>query len=392
MEYPLKKVLFVEQTIDGTIGGSHLCLLYLVQKINRSLYEPIVMFYEKNVLVEKFQRECRVLFYDLIKFSNYSFSPLRKGLNILINMTNVIKCYIFLVENKISIVHLNNSVSGGYNTWLVACVMARIACVTHERNFTTYPRTFLFSILRNRYKKIFAVSDVIKNHIISQKVNPELVLTVHDGIDPEAFKGKVKKPRERIMEEFDIKKNMTIIGLVGNIREWKGQEILIDALHIVHKNNPHFFCLLVGDISKNSDQDRKFAEGLLNKIKVYGLEKNVLLTGYREDVPDIINAIDIQVNASVKPDPFPHVILEGMSLGKVVIATNLGGAVESVGDGQTGFLIPPDDKILAEKLLVLMSDKQLISEMSNNAYKRIQKFSMMQTIDKVQNIYSDITC
>ena len=387
----LKKVLFVEQTVDGTIGGSHYCLLYLLQYLDRSLYKPLVIFYEKNALIENFQRQCPVIIFKLFKFTTYRIKTVRKGINLFINLINIFRCYSFLKKNKIDIVHLNNSASGGYHTWLVACISTGIPCITHERNFTRYPKTALFSYLKNKYKGVLAVSNVIRDHMIAQGIHPHVAITVHDGIDADTFYKKVKKTRQEMIQEFGIQSDAVAIGLIGNIREWKGQELLIDALNIVQKTHPDFFCLLVGDTSKHTNADREFAKRLIEKINKYGIAERVILTGYRNDIPDIINLLDLQINASIRPDPFPHVILEGMSLGKAVIATNLGGAVESIDDGQTGFLVPPDCHLLAEKIIVLMSDTQLRQSMSANAKKRVQLFSMTQTIQKIEEIYEKFT-
>ncbi len=179
---------------------------------------------------------------------------------------------------------------------------------------------------------------------------------------------------------------------MGNIREWKGQELLIDSLNILQKQLANFKCLLVGDVAKNSDEDTKFKERLLKKIDAYGLEDKVIFTGYRSDVPDIVNALDVQINASIEPDPFPHVILEGMSLSKVVIATNLGGAIESIEDGKTGFLVSAKDPSdLSEKIRLVLTDKPLRESMSKKARERVEKFlSLERNVEHTEEIYYSI--
>ncbi|WP_054031627.1 glycosyltransferase family 4 protein [Desulfatitalea tepidiphila] len=384
------KILFVEQTADGTIGGSHYCLLYLIQHLNKMQFEPIALFYESHSLIDTFKKECRTEIFHVKPFSKLRISVIRKVINLLINFFIVFKCLVYIKKNRIKIVHLNNSVSGGYFNWLVACALANIPCVTHERNFTNYPRTLFFRFMVKKYKKILPVSDVIAINIKRQGIAPEIVETVHDGISPDVFRNKIKKTAENIRVEFNIPSNFTIIGLIGNIRRWKGQELLIDALNLVNEEMSDFYCLLVGDTGKNSSTDTEFEKHLLNKITTHGLEHKVILTGYRNDIPDIINALDIQINASIKPDPFPHVILEGMSSGKPIIATNLGGAVESIEHGVSGFLVPPESEQIAEKILVLIKNSSIRKSISKNALLRVNKFTMVRTIEKIEKIYKGL--
>ena len=385
-----RKILFVEQNVDGTIGGSHYCLLYLVQKLNRNIYEPIIAFYEPNQLMGLFSKEGKTIVFNKAKNVTFDNMVLRKLINILINMIFVFRCIFFLLKNKINLVHLNNSVAVGYDTWLVACLITGVPCITHERNFDRFDRLRLplFKILSSRYKKVLTVSDVIRDNLISQGFDPKIVETVYDGIDAEKYRQRVSRTRDEILKEFGIDQSSYLIGLIGNIREWKGQELLIDSLDIINKQVSNIVCLLIGDVSKNSDEDLKFKDKLVKKIDQYGLEEKIIFTGYRSDVPDLVNALDVQINASIKPDPFPHVILEGMSLGKVVIATNLGGAIESIDNGRSGFLVTatqPQD--LAEKIITVLRDDKLRKSMSENAKERIKIFSMENNLINTEKIY-----
>jgi glycosyltransferase involved in cell wall biosynthesis len=389
-----KKILFVEQNMDGTIGGSHYCLLYLIQRLNRDAFEPVTVFHESNQLVDLFSREGATFVMDKFRLSTFKISPVRKILNLILSIRTVARCYLFLKKHKIDLIHLNNSVAGGYDTWLPAALLAKIPCITHDRTYFRFDKLNLkfFHVLSRRFAKVLTVSDVIRNNLIDQGFNPEQVETVYDGIDAAAYRNRVKKTRADIADEFKIGPDDYIIGLVGNIREWKGQELLIDSLNILQKNIPNFKCLLVGDVAKNSDEDTRFKERLIKKIDAYGLAGKVIFTGYRSDVPDIVNALDVQINSSIEPDPFPHVILEGMSLGKVVIATNLGGAVESIKDGETGFLVSAKDPSdLSEKIKLVLTDKPLRETMSRKARERVENFlSLEKNIKHTEDIYYSI--
>lgn len=394
MSIEKKKILLIEQNQDGTIGGSHYCMLYLMQGLNKKYFEPSILFYENNSLLKHFSEEAETNIMAMEPYSGYKNKKIRQMLNMLETIKRIKKCYTFIKKKSIDLVHLNNTVAVGYDTWLPAAVAANVPCITHDRTFLRFNQLNLkfFNTLSKKYSKVLTVSNVIRNNLINQGFNPQKVETVYDGIDSDKFRSRVKKSKKEIMDEFNIDEKTAVIGLVGNIREWKGQAYLIESLNILKDYQNNFFCLFVGDVAKNSDKDRNFMKYLKKKIKQYELEKKVLFTGYRSDVPDIINALDIQVNASIEPDPFPHVILEGMALGKVVIATDLGGARESISHEKSGFLVSPKDpKELAEKISIIIKNKELKKCMSAAAYDRVKnKFTLDKNVENTQRIYHSV--
>jgi glycosyltransferase involved in cell wall biosynthesis len=386
-----KRILYVEQNKDGTIGGSHYCLLYLIQGLDRSLYEPIIVFYENNPIVGKFKIQGETTIVDNMRYLTKGPSAIRKIINLILTLMFIIKCYSFINRKKIDLVHLNNTVAGGYDTWLVASLLARIPCITHERNYLKQDafKHVLFKLMSKKFSKVLTVSNVIRDNLIAKGFDAYIVETVYDGIEAPEYRRRVKRSRGDVVTEFGIPPDHYLIGLVGNIREWKGQELLIESLNILKRDFPDFNCLLIGDLTKNSDIDVRYKERLVSKINDYGLSDRVIFTGYRSDVPDLINALDVQINASIEPDPFPHVILEGMSLGKVVIATNMGGAIESVEDGESGFLVSAHDpQQLADRIKRVLLDNSLRESMASKASQRVERlFSIERNISHTQDVY-----
>lgn len=272
-------------------------------------------------------------------------------------------------------------------------MIAKVPCITHERCFLRFSELGLnfFGVLSRHYKKVLTVSNVIRNNLLEQGFRNDVVQNVYDGIDDDAYRRRVKKNREDILSEFNIDEGDHIIGLVGNIREWKGQEFLVESLRILERELSNFVCLFIGDTAKNFSDDNAYQKRLLQKIDDYGLSKKIIFTGFRDDVPDLCNALDIQVNASIRPDPFPHVILEAMALGKAVVATDLGGAKESVDDGKSGFLVSSEsERQLAEKIKRLLTDNNLRNNMAACATKRVKLFSMESNIKNTEKIYEKL--
>ncbi len=390
----MKRILFIEQNDDGTIGGSHYCLLYLIQELDRSRYEPVTMFYENNPLIQKFDAQGKTVVFNKTRYFAKGGIVFKKGANLLLTLWNIGRCCSFIRGHRIDLVHLNNSVTTGYDMWLIASILSGIPCISHERAFAKREefQSLSFRFLSKRFKKVLTVSNVVRDNLIRNGLDSDKVVTVYDGIDVKKYHDRVRRTRAEVVKEFGISSDTFLIGLVGNIREWKGQELLIDALNILKKEVDNFTCLLIGDVSKNSDEDAKFKNRLIEKISGFNLSGKVIFTGYRSDVPDLMNALDVQINPSIEPDPFPHVVLEGMALGKVVIATGLGGARESIDDGETGFVVSATDPgQLADKIGLVLQNENLRKSMGDKAKIRVETYySLEKNVENTQKIYSNL--
>ena len=143
-----KKILFVEQNQDGTIGGSYYCLLYLIRLLDKKRFEPIVMFYEENSLIGEFEKTgARVIVFKKPKgrrfLIQYSFAKVLSPLLIIMQKTYnffrvvlipILKFILFLKNEKIDIIHLNNSVAVGAE-WIVAARLTGVLCLTFQREY-----------------------------------------------------------------------------------------------------------------------------------------------------------------------------------------------------------------------------------------------------------------
>ena len=124
-------------------------------------------------------------------------------------------------------------------------------------------------------------------------------------------------------------------------------------------------------------------EQLENNIKNAGLEKQVFYLGYRTDISQIMKGLDIFVLPSIKPDPFPTVVLEAMSLEIPVVATAQGGALEQVLDGVTGIHIPIDNpSFSAEKMEPLLLDAALRKSYGKKGKERVEEHYALEVFEK----------
>jgi glycosyltransferase involved in cell wall biosynthesis len=128
--------------------------------------------------------------------------------------------------------------------------------------------------------------------------------------------------------------SLTYIGLFSRLAPWKGQKIFLQAIAEV----PDAIGVIVGD---GLFGEGDYAREVRAYVETLGLRDRVRLLGFREDVPALMRAMDVIVHASIAPEPFGRVVIEGMLAGRPVVASAGGGVLEILSDGTTGFLYEP---------------------------------------------------
>ena len=399
-----RRILYVEQSRVGTTGGSHTCLLDLVKRLDRQKYEPIVMFYEENDLVQEFKEVAlRVLIYTKPTMLNIASQfrgltpgwlrplfllllPFQKAYNFILSFRPFLDFIGFLRREKIDIVHLNNSFYTGYD-WLVASKLCRVVCITHQRGLQATPCSGRFFI--KLYDGIICVSEHIRQELQKNYLLVDgSIRVIYDGLDLRSFTASVEKDPVLIREEFGFQHDDPLIGLIGNIKPWKGQRVAIDAVELLKKKYSRIRCLLIGNPAENPEYFEALKAAVISKK----LTENVLFVGFRKDVHNLINALDILVHTSIKAEPFGRVLLEGMALGRPVIATKIGGPLEIIEDCVSGYLVPPNDPAtLARAIDVLLDDPELRKKIGDAARQRVEtSFSPKQTLRDTERFYAEL--
>ncbi|HZK82002.1 MAG TPA: glycosyltransferase family 4 protein, partial [Humisphaera sp.] len=179
------------------------------------------------------------------------------------------------------------------------------------------------------------------------------------------------------------------IGLVGRISPWKGQHIFLRAAVLVRERYPRARFQIVGAALFSEHDFEREIHALADSL---GVADAVEFTGFREDVGDLIAAMDVLVHASTIGEPFGQVVIEGMAAGKPIVATNGGGIPEIVQDGVTGLLVPMGDAAqMADAVCQLLADPVKSQEMGQLGRRRVMKyFTIQQTAARVERIYDRV--
>jgi glycosyltransferase involved in cell wall biosynthesis len=214
------------------------------------------------------------------------------------------------------------------------------------------------------------------------------VQLVYPGID--ALSTAAPEKRFHFRREFGIPDDVPLVAMVGRFQRWKGQHVFIEAAAEVCRHEPKARFVVVGDTTHGLEPDYKAQiESLVTKS---GLSSSVIFTGWRNDVPEILNEVDVLAHPPTAAEPFGLVVIEALLQGKPVVVSDQGGLKEIVTDGENGFLVPPGNATaLAGKILLLLSDETLRVKMGGRGRELVlERFTMARMIKDMEESYLQI--
>lgn len=393
------RIVLVEGCYDGTVGGSHVCLANLVRNLDRKKFDATVVFYEASHLSDelkafgiKVEILHRYVPLDLVgtvqgklgsqKMLLLPFSILQKVINLWSAVARpTLARRAFLKAHGTAIVHLNNSINTNHD-WMLGGWLMGAKVVSHERGFSE-SLSFMARGVSRLVSVFVAVSKTVLRKLEEQGIDESKITLIYDGLDFPRYR--INSPRESILDSLDIPPDWTVIGVVGNVKRWKGQETLIRALPHLLKRHSELVCLLLGHF----DRSEPYAQHLCRLIEENGLEKHVRIPGFQKNPADYLNAMDIVCHTSIAPEPFGMVNLEAMYLGKPVISTNIGGPTEVIAHMRDGLTISPGDPVeLASSIGMLLDQPEFASKLGEEGYRKvIDRFDCKNSAAAVEDIY-----
>lgn len=394
-----KRILYCEGNTDSSVGGSHFSLFYLVEALDKSRYDPVVVFHRENRLIPMYREaglDTRVFtIRQPFRFPAKALNiPVLKGLlRLLQAMANLwrmvlipaIRCALYLRANRIDLVHLNNTIIRNHH-WMLGATLAGAKCISHERGINE--RISRFShLMTKRLAGIICISRAVRDNLVREGIDEDKLVVVHNAL--EVSRVLIKADPLEIRRRHRIDPASLVIGMVGNIKEWKGQDVVIRATARLRERWPGLRCLLVGDTAL---EDKYFEDRIRILVNELGVDANIIFTGYQASVADYMNAMDVVIHASITPEPFGRVLLEAMALKKPLIGANAGAVPEIIQHGETGMLSSPgDDQMLARYIEELLQNPSHARAMGEKGYQRlIQEFGIKSNVLGTQALYERI--
>lgn len=196
---------------------------------------------------------------------------------------------------------------------------------------------------------VVANSQFTKAHIVKEyRVNPNRIIVAARGIDARIFNPNLypDEQRDELRKSLRIGKNVPMLTLVGRLTAWKGQHLLLEALSLLPTRN--FVVVFVG----GKEGRGHYAEDLQGFAERLGIAENVRWLGARADVPAILAASTLAFSCSTRPEAFGRAAIEAMAMGVPIIASAHGGSLETIVNGETGWLvdIQPNGEVMPQAL------------------------------------------
>ena len=227
---------------------------------------------------------------------------------------------------------------------------------------------------------VIAVSTSIVRKIDGEGRHGAPVSLIYNGIDLQRYDNLV--PCCTLREEYGLPAEGPIVGVVARLEQEKGHPTLIEAWPHVQAVYPDATLLVIGEGSR--------LETLTAQVQELGIERSVIFTGRRDDVPEVTKSLDVAVLPSYR-EAQGLTILEAMALSRPVVASNVGGIPEMIEDGKTGLLVPPHDAVaLGDAILRLLQDHPLADTLGRAGHDLVHdRFCVELMVRAVESIYDE---
>lgn len=255
----------------------------------------------------------------------------------------------------------------------------------HDFTFGAFWAQLLARIPQNIIYSSHIVREDLQNKIPSQ--HWKKLVHIPNGFDIKEVHKQAKNCPAGLKKTYSIPHDHLLVGLVGRIDWWKGQkEFILAAAEVISQySSVHF--LIIGDATQHDANTLNYKKECKQLADELNICDYITFTGHLSSVYGAINELDILVHASVQPEPFGRVVLESMALYTPIIASNLGGPAEIISDGIDGLLWnSPDSHDLAQKLMQLLTDRDLQNSLTNNGFKTVSQHYSLNTVAQKLNV------
>lgn len=331
------------------------------------------------------------LTHDLKKLKVKHLTLPLKSKNIFTMLKNAKALAKFIKDNGINIVHARSRAPAWSAYWA-----AKKAGVPY---MTTFHGTYglgpagikkFYNRVMTYGKKVIVISNHIKQHVLKNyKTDENKLVLIHRCVDINKFNPDVISAERMIeqVQKYNIPDDKPVLLLIGRITRWKGQHLLVEALSKM--KNQNYYCIIAGD-----EQGRvNYVNEIKALAKKYRLEDRIGFYGKVLDAPALMMVSNVVLSTAIEPEAFGRISVEGQAMGKIVIASNIGGSLDTVTDGKTGRLFESNNaQSLADALdwaLSLPSKEK--EKISKAAIKNVKdNFTKQIMCDKTIDVYYDL--
>lgn len=370
MSRPLR-ILYIHRSTGQTYGGALVDLLRVLERIDRTAFEPIAllslgMYHEAH-------------FAGIgVRCIHFPLPAFRKAKSLPLLPVVAYRLARLLAREAIDLVHVNDADDAGIAIW--ACRRAGIPCVVHVRSEMEPEK---FKKLRvHRADRVLAVSEAVRGAAIAGGLEKDRIQVSSSGCDVPAIDHASTAFSARA--RLGISPDAAVIGSVANIAPTKGYRDFIEA-----------FCRVAGHLSVYGvivgADDHGMQKDLVAQAAEAGYQDRLRFVGFQENVFPFMAAMDLFVLASLH-EGFGIVLLEAMALERPVIATDVQGPREIILPGETGVLVPPAaPEALGKAILSLLENAPLRKAMGQAGRRRVmERFSLDAQVRGWESTYRSL--
>jgi glycosyltransferase involved in cell wall biosynthesis len=387
---PIQAILFIHHGND--MYGADIGLLHSLKSLDREKYYPIVILPSDmptgmlSLELDRLGIEYHIVPLGILR---RKYLSVRKIIPLAIEFLRGVTYVRATARSRgVALVYVNTivTVSGA-----IGGTLSGVPVLWHVREIVSMPRPLrwvLSKMLGLCADRIVCISKAVRDNLLKEA--PRLAkksVVVYNAV-PMASNDDIGQD-DGFREELGVPPDAPLVGMVGRISHWKGQEILIEAAALVLQNHPDVHFVAVGSYFADESHYLKKLESLIDSL---GLSSRFHLSGYRSNVTDVYRSLDIFVLPSRKPEPFGLVTVEAMMQGRAVIATNHGGTCELILEGVSGMLVPPSQpRALATTIELLLADRILREKLGKAAaiYAR-ENFILPRYEEQVRHIIGQL--
>lgn len=365
------KLLFIIHSLK--FGGTERQLVELIKGLNRNLYDVYLICLDNAT-----EGYTDLLARTGIKIRYFSRSYKY-------DLRPIFSIYRFILEKQIDLVHTFENLGSLFGLSAAKLSGRPVVCSAirnaKDKNFKLQISTKILS----RFADIF-VSNSRAGFVNRFSRIKSHFKVVYNGIDFKRFE-KEKVNILKIKKDIGIIGFKHVIGMVASLSDHKDHETLLNAVPMVLQTYPESCFLFIGDGRQR--------EKLESKVRRLGLNENVYFLGYRNDIDQVIQILDIavlQTNSDVHLEGLSNAILEAMTVGVPVVASEGGGTNEIIKNNITGVLVKskrPEET--AKAIIDLLGDKETAKKISDRAkiYVR-QMFNLQRYVNNYEKIYREL--
>lgn len=242
--------------------------------------------------------------------------------------------------------------------------------------------------LYRRVSRVITVSETLNRNVRETcPVPPDRVVTVHPALDLERF-DPARYDREDTRRSLGIASEARMVGTVGRVSPGKGYEEFLQAARMLRDRHPEMSLRFVV-VGEASFGEEAYHDGIVRQARDLGLGETVLFTGFRRDIPALLNAMDVFIFPS-RAEGFGATVIEAMAMGVACVSTRSDGTLDTVEEGETGLVFQGGDADgLARSVESLLKDERLRTRIAETGRVRArERFNLDAMTDRVEALYA----